>query len=103
MDYRIPTAAPARVDDVLLITSELVTNAVRYGGEPGDSLTVALVPLTGTVRVEVHDTVRRRPRLRPESAERQRGRGLWIVETLANQWGMDDRPLGKLVWAVVTV
>ncbi|MFI5993177.1 ATP-binding protein [Streptomyces sp. NPDC051362] len=90
--------APQRVDDVLLVVSELVTNAYRYGTEPGDSLLVKVLTTHERVRVEVHDTRRKRPSLRNESGERARGRGLHIVDGLGARWGADDRPFGKAVW-----
>ncbi|MER5970925.1 ATP-binding protein [Streptomyces sp. NPDC002055] len=86
------------VRDVQLVVSELVTNAVRYGTEPDDFLALVVTVTAGRVRIEVHDPVRRRPRFRPESGERLRGRGMVIVDHLA-KWGVDDRPFGKVVWA----
>lgn len=88
------------LDDALLVVSEIVTNAIRYGTEPGDSLLVVLNHGTDCVSVEVHDTRRASPRFRPESVERQRGRGMFIVDALAT-WGVHDRPFGKIVWAEV--
>ncbi|MFE7114433.1 ATP-binding protein [Streptomyces sp. NPDC057654] len=98
--FHVPEAAREHLDDVLLVVSELVTNAVRYGTEPGDSLLLVLDAEPGRVRVEVHDTRRRPPRRRSASAERQRGHGLFIVDALA-EWGVGERPMGKVVWAVV--
>ncbi|MFJ2176701.1 ATP-binding protein [Streptomyces sp. NPDC087851] len=96
-----PGLSDGQVDDVRLIVSELVTNAVRYGTEPGDSVLVVLAVTDACVRVEVRDPVRRRPRFRVASQERDRGRGLIIVEALAECWGVADRPFGKAVWAEV--
>jgi anti-sigma regulatory factor (Ser/Thr protein kinase) len=87
-----------RLDDVLLVVSELVTNAYRYGTEPGDSLLVKVLTTDKRVRVEVHDPRRKRPHLRAESDERARGRGLHIIDELAARWGTDDRAFGKAVW-----
>lgn len=86
--------------DFVLIVSELVTNSVRYGSEPGDSVRVVLCSSAGQLRVEVHDTCRRPPRFKPESEERQRGRGLFIVDAIS-AWGVFDREFGKVVWAEV--
>ncbi|MFJ8146992.1 ATP-binding protein [Streptomyces sp. NPDC096048] len=96
-----PPLSSERLDDVCLIVSELVTNAYRYGGEPEDSLLVAVLPALDHIRVEVHDTRRKRPHLRTESDERARGRGLHIVELLATRWDVTERPFGKAVWAEV--
>ncbi|CAL2058491.1 MULTISPECIES: ATP-binding protein [Streptomyces] len=96
-----PVAADC-VDAVVLIVSELVTNAYRYGTEPGDSILVVVSTTPDRVRVEVHDPRRRRPRPREATGESIRGRGLHIVGALAERWGVDDRPFGKKVWAEVT-
>lgn len=90
-----------KLDALLLMVSELTTNAYRYGTEPGDSMLVKVLPLLTGVRVEVHDTSRKRPEMRTESGARARGRGLHIVEALASRWGVDDRPFGKVVWVEV--
>ncbi|MFF8095671.1 ATP-binding protein [Streptomyces sp. NPDC016675] len=90
-----------KLDDVCLIVSELVTNAYRYGGEPGDAVMVVVLPSADHIRVEVHDTRRKRPHLRTESDERARGRGLHLVELLATRWDTFERPFGKAVWAEV--
>ncbi len=96
-----PNLTESTVDDVRLITSEMVTNAYRYGTEPGDSVLVVIVPAIERVRVEVHDPRRKRPEYKPESVTRARGRGLFILDALAKRWGVDDRPFGKIVWAEV--
>ncbi|MEV8390627.1 MULTISPECIES: ATP-binding protein [unclassified Streptomyces] len=99
--YHLPDLAPDHADNVELVVSELVTNAVRYGTEPGDCLLVELFGVAARVRIEVRDPVRRRPSFKPASHERDRGRGLFIVEALAECWGVVDQPFGKTVWAVV--
>ncbi|WP_016908361.1 ATP-binding protein [Streptomyces xiaopingdaonensis] len=95
-----PTASEDYVDAIVLVTSELVTNSIRYGTEPGDSLALKLHTCHGRTRVEVRDPVRRRPQLRPESHKRDRGRGLVILDGLCH-WGVDDVAFGKIVWAEV--
>ncbi|MGW8988732.1 ATP-binding protein [Streptomyces zhihengii] len=97
-----PGMPEGTADDVVLIVSELVTNAVRYGTEPGDALRATLTAEPRRVRIEVQDPCRRHPRTRPTSDERGRGRGLHLVEALAARWGTDDVPFGKVVWVEVT-
>lgn len=94
--------ADERLDDVLLIVSELVTNAYRYGSTADETLLVKVLTTTETVRIEVADRLRARPRLRTESDERAGGHGLHIVNALAARWDVNDHPFGKTVWAEVT-
>ncbi|MEU8758869.1 ATP-binding protein [Streptomyces sp. NPDC048659] len=101
-EFHSPDARSSHVDAVVLVMSELVTNSYRYGSEPGDSIQVVMDTNSHRTRIEVHDPVRRTPRQRPESADRDRGRGLIIVDALCPQrWGVKNRPLGKYVWAEV--
>ncbi|UNO44101.1 ATP-binding protein [Streptomyces sp. MST-110588] len=99
VENHVPSTSTDHLDTCLLVTSELVTNSIRYGTEPGDFIAVTVEALPGSVRVEVHDPARRRPHFKPESQERQRGRGMYIVDHLATDWGVDERPFGKIVWA----
>ncbi|MCD9901824.1 ATP-binding protein [Streptomyces albidoflavus] len=100
VEFHLPDADPGHTDDVALVVSELVTNSIRYGTKPGDSLLVVLDATEQRTRVEVHDTARREPKRKPESDERGRGRGLFIVDALGT-WGTGERPMGKYVWAEV--
>lgn len=95
-----PIASEEYVDAIVLVTSELVTNSIRYGTEPGDSFALKLHTRHGRTRVEVRDPVRRRPQPRPESHKRDRGRGLVILDGLCH-WGVDEAVFGKVVWAEV--
>ncbi|MEU6243030.1 ATP-binding protein [Streptomyces sp. NPDC047024] len=97
----VPYASPEYIDNVVLVTCELVTNSIRYGTEPGDSLRVSLDASALRTMIEVQDPVRRRPRARPESSERERGRGLVVLDALCRAWGVEERPFGKAVWAEV--
>lgn len=100
--FQDPDVSDDHVEDVALVACELVTNSLRYGTEPGDMLRVVLDSDQTRTRVEVHDPVRRQPRERPKSVERDRGRGLIIVQALCpDRWGVDDVPFGKSVWAEV--
>ncbi|WP_405565496.1 ATP-binding protein [Streptomyces sp. NBC_01180] len=99
--YHVPGASDDYVETVVLVTCEMVTNAIRYGTEPGDSMRVTLDADHARTQVEVQDPVRRRPRPRPESKKRDRGRGLIILDALCTAWGVIDTPLGKAVWSEV--
>ncbi len=100
--YHVPGTSEDYVETVLLVACELVTNSIRYGTESGDFVRVVLDADDSRARVEVHDPVRRHPRPRPESAQRDRGRGLIILDALCpGAWGINDIPFGKAVWAKV--
>lgn len=102
--YHLAGASEEHVETVALVACELVTNAIRYGTEPGDSLRMVLDADGDRTRVEVHDPVRRHPRRRCPSDERERGRGLLLLDALCpERWGVSDIPFGKAVWAEVAV
>ena len=85
-------------DLALLLTSELVTNALRYGNG-GIRLTVRQTP--HALRVEVHDANPEAPRLsRNLDGTAEQGRGLHIIDSLATCWGHTPSadPAGKTVW-----
>ena len=79
-----------------LLTSELVTNALVHTDR--DAVLTATVSPRG-LRVEVRDFVGRRPRLRaPIADDGTHGRGLVLVESLADAWGVRAHGVGKAVW-----
>lgn len=88
--------APAEACDVaVLLASETVTNAVRHGA--GDvSVHVGAAP--GGLRVEVGDDSPDHGRALPQDLDAEGGRGLSIVELLAERWGVRADPPGKVVW-----
>ena len=86
----------AVVETAELLTSELVTNAVIHAGSPAE-LSVSVSD--GSVRVEVTDQAADRPVLRRQSVDATGGRGLVIVDDLADRWGVVQIPDdGKTVW-----
>ena len=94
----------ALVDDAVLLTSELVTNAVLHAGTPVQ-VTCRLVgdELNGAVEIAVLD--RRPAELRldgpqatAEAAERTNGRGLQLPSQLASAWGVTYARAAKAVW-----
>jgi two-component sensor histidine kinase len=85
------------VDTVLLLVSELVTNAVKHAATPFD-VTVSVAGPEVTVAVVDHDR-RHPPRLRDPAPDDTSGRGLRIVQELATSWGTEALSGdGKRVW-----
>ncbi|WP_436777623.1 SpoIIE family protein phosphatase [Yinghuangia sp. YIM S09857] len=79
-----------------LVVSELVTNAVRYGG--GGPITLRLI--RGNVLVcEVSDPGNTQPRLRRARSTDEGGRGLFLVAQLTRRWGSRYQQSGKTIWA----
>lgn len=88
---------PDLLETALLLTSELVTNAVRYGGT---RIVLTIRGAAKTLRVEVHDDGPLLPRIGIARPKAVGGRGLHLVEALADEWGTQREALqpGKSVW-----
>ncbi|MER7336233.1 SpoIIE family protein phosphatase [Streptomyces sp. NPDC000075] len=78
-----------------LLLSELVTNAIRYGGEP---IQVRLIR-DRTLICEVSDGGSTAPHLRRAASTDEGGRGLFLVAQLSQSWGTRYTPRGKVIWA----
>ncbi len=79
-----------------LLASELVTNAVLYSD---GKIVVEVEPMGKTVRVSVTDESGRPLRPRDVAVDATSGRGLGIVSTLSQAWGVEEREgSGKRVW-----
>jgi anti-sigma regulatory factor (Ser/Thr protein kinase) len=87
---------PVDPDVAILLTSELVTNAIRH--EVTGNVTLAITCSVGQLRVDVHDTSRFVPMLVDASTEDEAGRGLMLVTTLSDEWGFYRTPAGKAVY-----
>ncbi|MCD0485215.1 ATP-binding protein [Streptacidiphilus sp. ASG 303] len=94
--------------DVILVASELVTNAVLHAG-PGQLLVdVALTCRGGDVLVEVTDSCPKQPAMSGTQpggyaeVEQDGGRGLLLVHALAEAWGVRETGPGKTVWAIMS-
>ncbi|MFE9765528.1 ATP-binding protein [Streptomyces sp. NPDC005808] len=104
---RIVLAGWAVPDDacetVVLIVSELATNAVRHARLPDRTFDVALTYDDGgkAVEVEVSDGSPHHPVVRPFDPDETSGRGLLLVEALSDAWEVRDREFGKTVWVRV--
>ena len=87
---------PVDPDVAILLTSELVTNAIRH--EVTGIVTLAITCSCAELRVDVHDTSRCLPMLVDASADDEAGRGLMLVATLSDEWGFYRTPAGKAVY-----
>lgn len=88
-------------ETVLLLVSELVTNAVVHTGRPAVlrmRLPGGPPEAAGAVRVEVADRSGRAPRQRHAACEDTGGRGLELVAGLADRWGWQREGTGKSIW-----
>nr|WP_308295314.1 ATP-binding protein [Streptomyces sp. PSAA01] len=97
--------SPDVADRAVAIIAELSANAALHGRVPGRDFRLGLV-LGGameTFRIEVTDTRgERQPTLQPTTppSDRETGRGLLLVDALADRWGTEPHPpVGKTVWA----
>lgn len=94
----LPGREPARDHDILLVTSELVTNAVRHA--PG-ACTLQLSVVPGGIRVEVHDTHAGEPLPRTPDIRGGGGYGLHLIRALALSTGSRSCAHGKAVAALL--
>jgi anti-sigma regulatory factor (Ser/Thr protein kinase) len=91
---------PTTVDDVTLMVSELATNVVRHART---AFRVSVQQTPSHVRVAVTDTGTGRPEARDPEPDEASGRGLLIVDRLAESWGVDTAGPAKTVWFTVPV
>ncbi|MFH8379613.1 ATP-binding protein [Kitasatospora sp. NPDC018058] len=89
-----------------LLVSELVTNSVQHARVPRGRLIFVRFHLSpdATLRIEVHDADSEKPMPRPISTSAETGRGLFLVQELAQSWGCSPREggIGKFIWCHVT-
>jgi anti-sigma regulatory factor (Ser/Thr protein kinase) len=89
------------VEDIMLVVSELVTNAVRHAGAgAAETISLRVARSPGAVRIEVVDE---KPSLEPkhltgDDAPATGGLGLVVVDALCD-WGTEQRDRHKTVWA----
>jgi anti-sigma regulatory factor (Ser/Thr protein kinase) len=86
-------------DVAVLLTSELMTNAIRH--EPGGAVRLVIARSCDQLRVEVHDTARAWPVLADPPSDAETGRGLMLVATLSAGWGVCRTFAGKAVYFVL--
>jgi anti-sigma regulatory factor (Ser/Thr protein kinase) len=94
-----PTLPPALKDDLSLLVTELVTNAVLHG--PGDDrpIRVEFRRHSDRIRVEVVDPGNAfEPPESPTNGNSAGGWGLYLVDQIAERWGVSPSPAGTCVW-----
>ncbi|MFG2712544.1 ATP-binding protein [Streptomyces goshikiensis] len=95
--WGLPFERPAQV------VAELAANAVTHGRVPGRDFRLDLAVTPGLLRIEVVDTRGdRMPGFREPEGEG--GRGLFLVDAFADQWGVREGPPPcKAVWAEIAL
>ena len=101
----VPPLRPGTTDNVLLLTSEVVSNAIRHGAqEPSQEIVLRLERGDHNVRVEVLNdgpSFTPTPPFQP-TEEREGGYGLYLVNSLARSWGVDREDDRTKVWFEVS-
>ncbi|MFF4347929.1 ATP-binding protein [Streptomyces sp. NPDC001530] len=88
-------------EDAAHVVAELAANAATHGRVSGRDFHLSLTATEGVLRVEVADTRGDRlPHAQPSTSDGESGRGLVLVEALADRWGVTTGPPPrKTVWA----
>jgi anti-sigma regulatory factor (Ser/Thr protein kinase) len=87
---------PVDADDAVLLTSELVTNAIRHVA--GHTIWLAITCAGDRFRVDVQDSSYAMPAPVAGPADAETGRGLTLVASLSAEWGCYPTPAGKAVY-----
>jgi len=90
--WDVPVDSPVAA----LLTSELVTNAIKH--ETGETVMLVISCTWGQLRVDVHDTSPSIPVPIDAPVEAEAGRGLMLVSSLATDWGWYRTSAGKAVY-----
>jgi anti-sigma regulatory factor (Ser/Thr protein kinase) len=90
--WRVPVDPAIAV----LLTSDLVTNAITHGD--GKTITLAIRCSRGRLRIDISDTSRSLPMAVDEPAVTETGHGLVLVATLSTEWGSFQTPAGKAMY-----
>lgn len=80
---------------VALLVSELSSNVLLHAG--GDSFSIEITDRS-QLEIKVYDESSALPQLHRFTPGDAGGRGLGIVNALADAWGVETRPTGKCVW-----
>jgi two-component sensor histidine kinase len=100
LDLDLHGVAPERIDEVALVASELIGNAVRHSDvSERNELDVNWTVDSKAVVLSVEDPSDAVPVPRHAPADAPSGRGLTIVQALTSAWGVEPTQRGKRVWA----
>ncbi|RSO06130.1 ATP-binding protein [Streptomyces sp. WAC 06783] len=95
---------PATVEAGELLLGELASNAVLAATGPGRRIEVRFALGDDTLRIEVSDAGDGTPIIRSPQPLDEHGRGMVLVDALADDWGVTGRPgPGKTVWGALKV
>jgi anti-sigma regulatory factor (Ser/Thr protein kinase) len=96
-DFCVSGSLAGVADDAELLTSEVVTNAVRHATS---LITVLVVQRDAALVVSVNDDGDSDVHLAPgtPSTSEENGRGVFLVDTIASDWGVSRHADGKAVW-----
>ncbi|MER5935202.1 SpoIIE family protein phosphatase [Streptomyces sp. NPDC002054] len=92
-----------RADEIELVADELIVNALMHTDGPAIVTLRVLAGPQRRLRVEVQDRSSALPRRREAGASGVSGRGLMLVDRLADVWGVEPRGSGKCVWCEFTI
>ena len=89
------------IEDASLLTTELMSNAVEHGT---GIVHLEIAVHDGLLHIGVHDDAVELPVKREASSSRLQGRGIWLVQSIARDWGSDSSGAepGKTVWFELT-
>ncbi|WP_214107833.1 GntR family transcriptional regulator [Acrocarpospora catenulata] len=96
--------ADDRLDDAMILVTELVSNAARHsdsGRDPDGTMTLQVTVVDGFINIQVTDqgSARSVPYLVPDPEQRESGFGLHMVDHIASEWGHDYGYEGRrIVW-----
>lgn len=94
-----PDVSEPLISDVQLLTTEVVSNAVRHASLMPSQEIVLRVEINGSIRVEVLDEGRPfAAGPRSNDGPGHDGWGLFLLDTLATSWGVEPEGAGKKVW-----
>ena len=94
---------PPIAEIAVLLTSELVSNAVLHAGPhpPNAEIGLRVSTTTQRVRVEVNDHSETSPTVGDGAFDKPSGRGMHLINRLASRWGIEPYTHGKTVWFAI--